>query len=104
MTMGRVLAVVVIALSAGGCSSDPTTRSLTDEALAAMGGADRVRGIRSYVMSGGTGSRSRLGQSPSASTPDSPAQLANVTETVDIQNGRVAERLNRTGNLGGRIN
>ena len=90
MTMGRVLAVVVIALSAGACSSEPTTRSLTDEALAAMGGADRVRGIRSYVMSGGTGSRSRLGQSPSASTPDAPAQLANVTETVDIQNGRVA--------------
>jgi glyoxylase-like metal-dependent hydrolase (beta-lactamase superfamily II) len=66
-----------------------TTQQLAQEAIDAMGG-QQVRGIQSFVMRGGTGSRTRTGQLARAGEPDPPAKLANVVETFDLANGRAA--------------
>jgi glyoxylase-like metal-dependent hydrolase (beta-lactamase superfamily II) len=71
-----------------GCSSSPTTQERAQDALEAMGGPDAVRGVQSYVMQGGTGTRARLGQIVSTGQPDPPAQLKNVVETYDLAAGR----------------
>ena len=59
-------------------------------ALTAMGGAERVRAIRNFAMTGGAGSRSALGQGVKATLADKAATLAEVVETVDLANGRAA--------------
>jgi len=89
----RCVAVVlaaVCALSAGACSEPPTTRRLADEAIEAMGGADRVRAVRSLVLKRGAGTRSRLGQNVRAAAADPKAVLVDVTETLDLAGGRAA--------------
>ena len=55
--MGRGLAVVTLVLCTAACSSEPATRDLGANALAAMGGEERVRAIRTLAMTGGTGTR-----------------------------------------------
>lgn len=88
--MSRGLAVAIVLVWAAACSSPPATRDMGAKALAAMGGEERVRAIRSLAMTGGTGTRSRLGQAPTIKTAERRATLANVTETVDLANGRAA--------------
>jgi glyoxylase-like metal-dependent hydrolase (beta-lactamase superfamily II) len=90
MSTRRSLAVAAAALLAAACSSAPTGRGLAEEAVAAMGGADALRGVQTLVMSGGTGSRTRIGQSQKAGGPDATGQLSNVIETLDLANGRAA--------------
>jgi glyoxylase-like metal-dependent hydrolase (beta-lactamase superfamily II) len=63
---------------------------LVQDAVDAMGGADALRGVQSYVMRGGSGTRSRLGQPVSATQVDPPAMLSNVVETLDLAGGRAA--------------
>ncbi|HZI80898.1 MAG TPA: MBL fold metallo-hydrolase [Vicinamibacterales bacterium] len=77
-------------LWAAGCSSPPTTQSLAKDAAAAMGGLDRLRGVQTVAMKGGTGTRLRLGQMVQATDEEMPAALANVVETLDLANGRAA--------------
>src|SRR5687767_11205390 len=77
-------------LWAAGCSSPPTTQSLAKDAAAAMGGLDRLRGVQTVAMRGGTGTRLRLGQMAHATDDEMPASLANVVETLDLANGRAA--------------
>jgi glyoxylase-like metal-dependent hydrolase (beta-lactamase superfamily II) len=77
-------------LWAVGCSSAPTTQSLARDAAAAMGGLDRLRGVQTVAMKGGTGTRLRLGQMVRATDDEMPASLANVVETLDLANGRAA--------------
>jgi glyoxylase-like metal-dependent hydrolase (beta-lactamase superfamily II) len=55
-----------------------------------MGGAEQLRGVQTIVMSGGTGTRNRLGQSVRVGDPDTAAQLSNVVETLDLAGGRAA--------------
>ncbi len=55
-----------------------------------MGGADALRDVQSYVMKGGTGTRSRLGQVVKPGEADPPAQLKNVVETLDLAGQRAA--------------
>ena len=90
--MSSVRAGICAALAMGlsGCGSNPDVEQLAQNALEAMGGADAVRGVQSYQMRGGTGSRWRLGQRITADQPDPMATLANVTETVDLSGGRAA--------------
>jgi glyoxylase-like metal-dependent hydrolase (beta-lactamase superfamily II) len=53
-------------------------------------GGEKLERLQSYVMRGGSGSRSRLGQHTRADQPDPAARLANVTETFDLAGGRAA--------------
>lgn len=87
---GRTLAVAALAFCATACSLAPSTREMGQNALAAMGGAERVRAIRNFAMTGGTGSRAALGQAVKVTLADHAATLAEVVETVDLANGRAA--------------
>lgn len=86
----RGVICATLAFLAAGCSSEPTTQQLAREAVEAMGGNDAVRGVQSYVMRGGTGTRSRTGQIVRAGEPDPQATLTNVVETLDLAGGRAA--------------
>jgi glyoxylase-like metal-dependent hydrolase (beta-lactamase superfamily II) len=55
-----------------------------------MGGADKLKSVQTVMMSGGTGTRTRVGQHRKAGEPDATANLTNVTETLDLANGRAA--------------
>jgi glyoxylase-like metal-dependent hydrolase (beta-lactamase superfamily II) len=91
--------VTIGGLWLGGCAAAPTTKSLAADAATAMGGLDRLRGVQTLVMSGGTGTRLRLGQMSNATEAEQPATLSKVTETLDVANGRAV--LDYEINLGG---
>lgn len=82
--------IVLGTLSAAACSSPPSTQGLAKDAAAAMGGLDRLRGVQTVAMRGGTGTRLRLGQMARATDEETPGSLANVVETLDLANGRAA--------------
>jgi glyoxylase-like metal-dependent hydrolase (beta-lactamase superfamily II) len=89
--MGRGRCVVAgLALLASACSSTPTARALAQDAVTAMGGTEQLQGVQTLVMSGGSGTRNRLGQSVRVTDPDGTAQLSNVIETLDLAGGRAA--------------
>jgi glyoxylase-like metal-dependent hydrolase (beta-lactamase superfamily II) len=81
---------IVGALWIAACSSSPSTQSLAKDAAEAMGGLDRLRGVQTVQMKGGSGTRLRLGQMAHATDDEMPASLANVVETLDLGNGRAA--------------
>jgi len=85
-----VMAMVGVVCLAAGCTSAPTTQALAKDAATAMGGLDRLRGLQTVVMKGGSGTRLRLGQMVHATDEEMPASLANVVETLDLTNGRAA--------------
>ncbi len=86
-----VLATVVMAaLGVASCSSTPTARSLVQDALSAMGGADKVRGIQVITMRDGTGTREQLQESRHVGEPEPPGTLRMVTEIVDLAGGRAS--------------
>jgi glyoxylase-like metal-dependent hydrolase (beta-lactamase superfamily II) len=86
-TWTRTIAVTVTALWLSGCSS-VSQRQLAEEAVTAMGGADKLMAIQTLTMSGGKGTRTKLGQMSSATGPDQVGQLANDVEVLDLANGR----------------
>ena len=90
MSAGRATVIIVGMLWVAGCGSPPTTQQLAEDAVQAMGGDDALRGVQNYVMRGGTGTRSRLGQVVKAGEPDPPAKLMNVVETLDLAGQRSA--------------
>ncbi len=79
----------VMAVAAAACSA-PTTKSLSDEALAAMGGADKVKAIKTITMKDGTGTREQLLEPRHVGEAEPPAKLSKVTEIVDLASGRAS--------------
>src|SRR6266699_4157470 len=55
-----------------------------------MDGTEKLQGVKTLTMSGGAGSRLRLGQMVKASDEENPGQLKNVVEIVDLANGRAS--------------
>lgn len=90
MAMGRKLAAVATVLLLPACATAPTGRGLAQDAVAAMGGLEQLRRVETLVMSGGKGTRNRLGQSVRVTDADDTAQLADVVETLDLAEGRAA--------------
>ena len=88
--MARTLVIAGMGLLAAACSSAPTARGLAQDAVTAMGGAEPLRGVQTLVMSGGTGTRNRVGQTVHVGDPDRTGQLSNVVETLDLAGGRAA--------------
>jgi len=85
-----VIAIVGVVCLEAGCTSAPTTQSLAKDAATAMGGLDRLRGLQTVQMKGGTGTRLRLGQMAHATDEEMPGSLSNVVETLDLASGRAA--------------
>lgn len=90
MATVRVLIIAGITASLSACSGTPTARQLGQDAVAAMGGAERLQGVRTLTMKGGVGTRQRLGQTVKVSDSETVATLKNVTETLDRANNRAA--------------
>jgi glyoxylase-like metal-dependent hydrolase (beta-lactamase superfamily II) len=85
-----MIAVTLATVGLTACSSAPTTRQLAQDAVTAMGGAERLQSIQTLVMKDGTGTRTRLGQTVRVGDAEMPAQLTKVIEIADIANGRAS--------------
>ena len=83
-----LLLLSLLCLSA--CSAPPTTRKLAQDAVAAMGGVERLQSVKMLTMKGGTGTRMRLGQMVKATDEETPGQLKDVVDIVDLANGRAS--------------
>src|SRR5207249_10896663 len=86
----RSILLFITALWLGGCSAPPALRTLAQDAVAAMGGAEKLQGVKTLAMKVGTGTRLRMGQMVKASDQENPAQLKDVVVIVDLGNGRAA--------------
>ena len=85
-----VFALTVAAAWLTACSSAPTTRELAQDAAAAMGGLEALQAVETLTMSGGTGTRTRLGQTVHVGDEENTAELTDVVEIVDLAGGRAS--------------
>ena len=83
----RTIAICMTALWLVGCSS-AAQRQLAQDAVTAMGGAEKLMAIQTLTMSGGTGTRTKVGQAMTATGPDQVAALSNDLETLDVAKDR----------------
>src|SRR5262245_55243452 len=79
----------LLALGTAACAA-PTAKSLADEALTGMGGADKVKAIKTLTMKDGAGTREQLLEPRHVGEAEPPAKLSKVTEIVDLANGRAS--------------
>jgi hypothetical protein len=82
-----LLALIAVLAMTSGCASTPPERQLVDDAAAALGGADRIRALRSIAVEG-EGDAPNVGQNR---LPDSELPNWKVTvyrRTTDLANGR----------------
>ena len=86
----RSILLFITALWLGGCSGPPALRTLAQDAVAAMGGAEKLQGVKTLAMKGGTGTRLRMGQMVKATDQENPAQLKDVVDIADLGNGRAS--------------
>ena len=85
----RTIAISMTALWLAGCSGT-AQRQLAKDAVTAMGGAEKLMAIQTLTMSGGMGTRTKVGQAMTATGPDQVAVLSNDLEILDLANGRAA--------------
>ena len=88
-TRNRFAGTILAAFALTACSSTPTARTLAQDAVAAMGGTEKLQSIKTLSMKGGTGTRLKMGQMVKATDQENPGQLKNVVDIVDLANGRV---------------
>ena len=87
-TLAAVLGMACAAASA--CSTAPTGKSVIGDAVAAMGGSEKLRSIRTITMKGGAGTRAQLQESQHVGEAEPPATLTNVIEIVDLAANRAS--------------
>jgi glyoxylase-like metal-dependent hydrolase (beta-lactamase superfamily II) len=90
MSIARVISLLGISVCLAACSTTPTSRQLGQNAIDAMGGAERVQRVNTLTMKGGVGTRYRHGQSVKVGDAEPAGMLKNVIETLDRVNGRAA--------------
>ena len=86
-TWTRTIALTVTVLWLAGCSS-VSQKQLAQDAVTAMGGADKLMAIQTLTLSGGKGTRTKVGQMTAATGNDVVGQLANDVEVLDLAGGR----------------
>src|SRR5688572_18278003 len=90
MSTIRFVVLMATTLWLAACSTPPSARQLAQDAVTAMGGAEKLQSIKTIAMSGGTGTRTRLGQTVKATDAESGGQLKEVVEIADLANGRAS--------------
>src|SRR5438270_14098107 len=90
MSVLNSILLVISALWLSGCSAPSTPRTLAQDAVAAMGGAERLQNVKTLTMKDGTGTRLRIGQMVKATDQENPGQLKDVVDIVDLANGRAS--------------
>src|SRR5918994_2363149 len=97
MTRRQFLALVAAAAVAA-CSQATPEQQVINDAAAAMGGADRIRAVKTLVFEG-EGTQYNLGQDV---TPDASGQTFTVTnarQAIDVSGGRMRIELTRRPNF-----
>jgi len=92
--MNRIVAFIITTVFIGACSSTPPERKIIDEAAAALGGADRIRALKTLTIEG-SGSAPNAGQNR---MPNDELPVWKVTEysrAIDFPNGRTRVRQRR---------
>src|SRR6185369_13801822 len=87
MTCRLAMCAALVAAASAACSA-PSAKSLADEALTAMGGAAKVKAIKTITMKDGSGTREQLLEPRHVGEIEPPAKLSKVTERVDLAGGR----------------
>src|SRR5262245_41518790 len=86
----RFTGIIFAAFALSSCSSTPTAHTLARDAVAAMGGMEKLQSIKTLSMKGGSGTRLKMGQMVKATDQENPGQLKNVNDIVDLANGRAS--------------
>jgi hypothetical protein len=89
-TWNRFTGIILAAFALTACSSTPTARTLARDAVAAMGGTEKLESIKTLSMKGGTGTRLKMGQMVKATDQENPGQLKNVVDIADLAKGRAS--------------
>src|SRR3989441_3785819 len=89
-TRYRSILLLIPALWLSACASPATPRKLAQDAVAAMAGMEKLQGIKTLSMKGGTGTRLRMGQMVKATDEEAPGTLKDVVDIVDLANGRAS--------------
>ena len=90
VTRFRTLLIGVVAAGLASCSFSSSPHQLVQDAATAMGGADKLKSIQTISMTGGTGTRTKVGQAMTATGADQIGQLSNDSEILDLANKRAA--------------
>ena len=85
----RWIALTLTTLWLIGCSA-PSQKQLAQDALRAMGGAEKVKAIQTLTMTGGKGTRTKVGQPSTTTGNDVTGELSNNVETLDLALHRAA--------------
>ena len=85
--MRRAVWLGLLAALAAGCTAQTPEIKVVEDAVAAMGGKDRIQAVKTIVIEG-QGENYNFGQNP---TPDAPLPVFDVTayrRVIDLENGR----------------
>jgi len=88
-TWTRSIALALTTLWLVGCSAQ-SQKQLAQDALTAMGGEEKVKAIQTLTMTGGKGTRTKVGQPATTTGNDVTGELSNNVETLDLANHRAA--------------
>src|SRR5262249_46627737 len=88
--MTRHSLLLVALMTALSACSGPTPKRVVDDAIAAMGGKDKLQAVRTITMKGGTGTRFRIGQTRHVGDKEDGAELKNIVEIADLEKGRAS--------------
>jgi len=83
----RTFAALIAVALLSGCAGDPGSRAVVDQAIAAMGGLEKLEGLESIVRRG-SGSRTMIGQVRTPDESPTAATLTNYTEAIEFAGGR----------------
>src|ERR1043166_5119477 len=92
--MKRLCAFLFVVLVAASCASAPPERKAVDDAAAALGGADRIRALKTLTIDG-SGPAPNAGQNR---MPDDELPVWQVTQhsrAIDLVNGRTRVQQSR---------
>lgn len=92
--MNRLAAFVVTTIFIGACASTPPERKIVDDAAAALGGADRIRALKTLTIEG-SGSAPNAGQNRMPNDDLPVWKVSEYTRTIDLGNGRTRVRQRR---------
>jgi Metallo-beta-lactamase superfamily len=85
--MSRIAAFVVSTIVLGACASPPPERRIIDEAASALGGAERIRALKTLTIKGsGTAPNAGQNRMPNDELPI--WKVTEYTRTIDLVNGR----------------
>src|SRR5215510_14055650 len=92
--MNRIVAFIITTVFIGACSSTPPERKIIDEAAAALGGADKIRALKTLMIDG-SGTAPNAGQNRMPNDELPVWKVSEYSRTIDLANGRTRVRQRR---------